>query len=831
MTTHERFESLTLEDRDRLTRLLSTFETGWTPKTFGRFTKDLLSENAPEFREAALTALVAADLRISWASGKRRQLEAYLKSVPLLGTPESVSPDLILDEFLARRAVATSTSIDDFRDRFPGQYPRLLELIEPASHSSDVRQTMDLQFGERAAETTQDSSTQPQNGSTHASRGDIRTSKRLGRYQTMKVVGSGAMGTVYLAHDTQLDRQVALKTPRFDGDETASAIQRFYREARAAAKLQHRNICPVYDVGEIDGQHFISMAFIPGRCMSECVRASSLLSTREAAQIVLKLARALSFAHARSVVHRDLKPANIMIDQEGEPVVMDFGLARQMDSRTEITSVGVVHGTPAYMAPELVRGAESAVGPQADIYALGVTLYELLSGQLPFQGSMTQLLYQIVHTEAEPPSTHRDSIDSDLDDICLGMMVKDVGSRFQTMDEVATALMEYLRDNHGDPLSADAMDGALPTTASPLRVRPTSGPSIEIVTAPKTKRRRRRRRSRLLVATALVVGLGLAFRLRPSENRVLPTEDQKEGKLGTNPLDSSHPIAWGTPRSLGFFFEESKNLATELGDEFLEVYMHSYDGVIGTALATGVGQTDIWKFTRRASDEAWREKQNLGRSINTEQNELGPDISDSGLEVMFSSDRRRKKGGQLGLFLSTRKTTDADWGLATNLGPNVNSENRDAFPQFAENDLAVYFASSRRITGNMDLFVMHREAIGAAWSKPVNLGRRINTMASETSPLVSGDGLTLFFGSAAKQGAATDIKVSVRASREEPWQQPRRLGPHINTQEGELPFLISDDGKLFLFHRMKKLRNGSIRVETWVCHRLVESERLIDGGD
>ncbi|HUE17903.1 MAG TPA: serine/threonine-protein kinase, partial [Planctomycetaceae bacterium] len=153
--------------------------------------------------------------------------------------------------------------------------------------------------------------------------------ERFGRYRIVRCLGRGAMGDVYLAEDTQLDRQVALKIPRFTDDQDGELIERFYREARAAATVRHPNLCPVHDAGEIDGIHYLSMTYIEGRPLYEVLAEKGRPSPRDAATIVLKLAKALDAAHTSGVIHRDLKPANIMIDAHQEPILMDFGLARR----------------------------------------------------------------------------------------------------------------------------------------------------------------------------------------------------------------------------------------------------------------------------------------------------------------------------------------------------------------------------------------------------------------------------------------------------------------------------------------------------------------------
>ena len=212
------------------------------------------------------------------------------------------------------------------------------------------------------------------------------------------------MGAVYLAHDTQLDRKVALKIPRFSAKKKDEIVARFFREARAAATIRHPNVCPVYDVGEIDGIYYLTMAYIQGRTLSEFIRPEKPLPERQVAAVVSKLALALQEAHDCGVVHRDLKPSNIMIDRRNEPVIMDFGLARRTDvEESRATQQGTILGTPAYMSPEQVLGDPEKIGPQTDIYSLGVIFYELLTAQLPYQGPPTAVVGQILAVDPPPP--------------------------------------------------------------------------------------------------------------------------------------------------------------------------------------------------------------------------------------------------------------------------------------------------------------------------------------------------------------------------------------------------------------------------------------------
>ncbi|HXY34934.1 MAG TPA: SUMF1/EgtB/PvdO family nonheme iron enzyme [Planctomycetaceae bacterium] len=273
-------------------------------------------------------------------------------------------------------------------------------------------------------------------------------SGQFGRYRILRTLGQGAMGTVYLAEDTQLLRQVALKTPQFTDDSEQELLERFYREARAAATLRHPHICPVYDVGDIDGTHYITMAYIEGKSLSEFIKPAVPQTERQILIVIGKIAQALQAAHDRGIVHRDLKPANIMVDSQGEPVIMDFGLAQQIRTGEDVrlTQTGTILGSPAYMSPEQVEGDPSKVGPAADQYGLGVILYELLTGKVPFEGSLTAVMGQILAREPMPPSRFRPGLDPRIDAVCLKMLAKNPADRFLSLAAVAAELASILRN-------------------------------------------------------------------------------------------------------------------------------------------------------------------------------------------------------------------------------------------------------------------------------------------------------------------------------------------------------------------------------------------------
>jgi hypothetical protein len=277
------------------------------------------------------------------------------------------------------------------------------------------------------------------------------------------------MGSVYLAHDTELDRQVALKVPQFAPEDGPEALERFKHEARAAATLDHQNLCRVYDVGDIDGTYYLTMAYIEGTSLDKAVSRSAQMSPRTIALLMAKLARALKTAHAKNVIHRDLKPSNIMMriaEGAAEPVIVDFGLARRLDvGDARLTQSGHVVGTWQYMTPEQLCGDRTALGPSCDIYALGVILYELLTGRLPFEAPG-----QVVVMDPVPPSKYRSDLDPRLEAICSKAMAREPSARYATMGDLAAALADYVRSAQATGTYSRPPESAV--VASPPRKLP-----------------------------------------------------------------------------------------------------------------------------------------------------------------------------------------------------------------------------------------------------------------------------------------------------------------------------------------------------------------------
>jgi WD40 repeat protein/tRNA A-37 threonylcarbamoyl transferase component Bud32 len=273
---------------------------------------------------------------------------------------------------------------------------------------------------------------------------------RVADYELLKEIGRGGMGVVFKARHVRLNRIVALKMIRGGALANSDELQRFEKEAAAAAQLQHPNIVALYEVSAHNQQPFLSMEFIGGTSLAERL-STGPLSGRRAAEYLELTARAVHYAHTRGIVHRDLKPANVLLDENDQPKVTDFGLAKQMETDSDQTRTGAILGTPSYMSPEQAAGSKN-ITPASDVYSLGAILYELITGKPPFCGETPlKTLNLVAEQDPIPPRMLAPSVDRDLETICLKCLEKSPARRYESAESLADDLERYLE---GEMISA-----------------------------------------------------------------------------------------------------------------------------------------------------------------------------------------------------------------------------------------------------------------------------------------------------------------------------------------------------------------------------------------
>ena len=272
-----------------------------------------------------------------------------------------------------------------------------------------------------------------------------RMQMEFGDYELLEQIGRGGQGVVYRARQKSLNRTVALKVIGLGQWASTPQLKRFRQEAEAAASLEHPQIVPIYEIGERDGSCYFSMKFVEGGQLDEVLRREPM-SSRRAAELFVKIARTVQFAHEHGILHRDIKPGNILLDKHGEPYLTDFGLARLIEQESTVTNSFDVLGTPSYMPPEQAAGQAKELTPAADVYSLGAVFYQMLTGQAPFAGGTSyETIRLVMETEPRNPRLWNSRVDSDLATICLKSLEKDPQRRYPSALALAEDVERWLR--------------------------------------------------------------------------------------------------------------------------------------------------------------------------------------------------------------------------------------------------------------------------------------------------------------------------------------------------------------------------------------------------
>ncbi len=419
-----------------------------------------MSEVAIAPRDRLLESL-RADQVERWHNGERPFVERYLDSAPDLRGDDDALLDLIYNEVVVRDELGEGPAPEEYLRRFP-------HLEAALRRQFTVHRLLESSALHCAPETELAPSTEAVAGDTRPDpAGTPADSPSVPGYEVLEEVGRGGMGVVYKARHTKLNRVVALKVIRSPSDEVSA---RFRTEAETAARLQHANIVQIHECGDSISGPYVALEYVGGGSLARKIDGTPL-PPREAADLLLPLARAMHYAHGQGIVHRDLKPANVLLQiadcrsqiaersqsaicnlQSTIPKITDFGLAKYVDADSGQTKSGAVLGTPSYMAPEQASGHSREVGPAADVYALGAILYECLTGRPPFKAATAiETMQQVVDVDPVPPRRLQPTLPRDLETICLKCLRKEPHKRYATAEALAVDLGRFLA---GEPIRA-----------------------------------------------------------------------------------------------------------------------------------------------------------------------------------------------------------------------------------------------------------------------------------------------------------------------------------------------------------------------------------------
>jgi|GEM_PF-3592085 len=468
----------------------------------------------------------------AWLAGGQPVLDDFLQNA-VEGDRAALLRELLPLELHYRRAAGENPTPDEYLRRFPDCAELIAAAFAAPSPSPPSSPTSDEL--------------------------DPRPQPNIPGYEVLSELGRGGMGVVYLARQAKLDRTVALKMILAGPHAGPAERARFVAEAQATARMHHPSIVQIHEVGEADGLPYFALEFVEGGSLAQKLDGTPQ-PPKTAARLVELLAQAVAYAHERGIVHRDLKPGNVLLTAAGEPKITDFGLAKVTDLGRSLTATGAVMGSPNYMAPEQARGDTRTVGPAADIYALGVILFELLTGRVPFTAETPVALLRKVETEQAPsPRSLCAAVPKELEAICLKCLEKDPAQRYPSAIALAEDLGAYLA-------------GKLPTHAAPF--------------GPWARFRHRCRRNPGLVRASILGGVVGLITLIVLGTMLPPRDDslwrvRRSGKLVVGIDPNCPPYAFKPDDQLtGFDVELARALAARLGvqAEHRELYWN-WDGL------------------------------------------------------------------------------------------------------------------------------------------------------------------------------------------------------------------------------------------------------------
>lgn len=675
------------------------------------------------------------------------------------------------------------------------------------------------------------------------------TGLRIRDYRLTALLGQGGMGAVYRAEHTVLKKDVAIKILPQHTTDDPSAVARFQREMQAVGRLDHRHIVRALDAGQVEGINFLVMDLIEGVDLSSLTNGRRRFSMEQCCEIGRQLAEGLAYVHRQGLVHRDVKPSNVMLSLEADGQlrvrILDLGLALLPESDSQnapLTAESQLVGTLEYMSPEQTETTED-LDHRVDIYALGVTLYRLLSGFLPFHGkSFKNPARRLKALTTEAPvsvATRVSGLPASLVNLVDSMVSRDPCARPQSMVGVLSVLQQFapavrltglpegLPPEGMTEESAEVSSGpAADTSPTAMETRVTPGGRL---TPRQVSWRGVLLKSLFAVMPALVIaacwwnmtdGGRLHVQSIPEADvrltRPLSVEaDAPPSEVRQTPLPGIWQAAECLPEPINSGGKDDQ--ATVSADGLVMIFS-SYP----RSPSDGLGDRDLWITRRTTLDSPWSQPLNLGPAINSSQQEMKPCYHQASRTLIFASNR---EGGQGGDDLwSTQHAADfSSWSPPVNLGSSVNSAASEGRSAITTDGLRLYFCSSRRArTAGTNLWRVRRSDTRQAWGTAEEL-TALNSSFKDSGPCLSSDGRTLLFTSDRPGGLGDrDLWVCTRSSRAAEWSSPVNAGPLINSAACESHPCLVPGGRELIFASQRDVGHGG--SDLWVVRHAPGTE-------
>ena len=634
-------------------------------------------------------------------------------------------------------------------------------------------------------------------------RPNIGPGTTIGGFELKKLLGKGGMGEVYLATQRSMHRDVALKILPSQFAMQEGAVDRFLQEVRMAARLNHPNIVRAYEAGEDHGVYFLAMDFVAGTSIDDRLRDSGAMPEAEVRVIAEKLGRALDqIWEKHRMIHRDIKPANIMLDEYGEPLLMDMGLSKALDDADGLTVSKSIMGSPNYMSPEQSEGAVG-LDFRTDMYSLVATFYHMLTGKVPFKGKSVMEILRKQATEQLPdPRTHNPDISDGMVRIIERMMAKRAEDRYPSWHDFLKDL-ESLVFGAGPASEMEPGESVMIRAEDLLDEEATEQPSGG-------SQSRKPLFIGIGAAAAALIAISVIFINRPGADAPTP-QSPKEPVVETGPspteILTSPDWEWTEPENL-------KNLNSSDYDAYPTL---SADGLIlifASDRPGASGKHDLWEASRDSIDSPFEDPKPLGAPINTDKNEFVPWISADGLSLLFSreSDGQFQKGN---MWRSTRESRTASWSQPVLFGPPTPADKLPRSPALSPDGKELLFEMDNG--KGLKIHLARRPGLDQPFGPFIELGPEINQHWMVGGPKFVADGRAILFWRSTSQ-RGYNVHLALRSPDGRSFQPGSLLPDPPNSLSSDMYPTISGDGRILVFNSERA--GGLGKPDLWMSRRV-----------